>query len=313
MPGDERLQRLIETNADRWPAAREAVLASLQDASGLIAFWTAVWEKMKSGDENLKVRLLDDEAIVSTFERIEPQAFAPFLKTDDPTHEPWILRWFKAHKPEKGDELLLLAATHNLPGVRKWGLGRAEYLRLDLASALRLLESDLPECIAAGRTFFEAVESGSDDEIDYALALCDSPGYAARGYGREFIEARRETLFSGDLLARLAQGSSPDMQAWLAAKLLEKAAPPQATQTFDAAVLRARGRARQAKNLVQTRYDKNRAAAAKDEVKDEAKVDNATLLEIARSRTPRDAQWALRQLAERALAGEKIEEIEIVK
>lgn len=304
LPAAGRLQRLLETTDERWTAAREAVLQSLNEPSGLVKFWTAVWERMKSGDEVLKARLLDDEAIVSTFERIEAQSFEPFLKTDDPTHEPWILRWFKAHKPEKGDELLLLAATHNLPGVREWGLGRAEYLRLDLASALRLLESDLPECIAAGRKFFEAVESGSDDEKDYALALCDSPGYAARGYGREFIEARRETLFSGDLLGQLAQGSAPDMQAWLAEKLLEKAAPQEATQTFDAAVLRARGRARKAKNLVQTRYEQNSAP--------EAKVDNATLLEIARSRTPRDAEWALRQLAERTLAGEKIEGVEIV-
>ncbi len=303
LPSDQRLQRLLETNAARWLAAREAVLKSLNEPAGLVAFWTAVWERMKSGDSGLKERLLDDEAIVSTFERIEAQSFELFLKTDDPTHEPWILRWFKAHKPEKGDELLLLAATHNLPGVRKWGLARAEYLRLDLASALRLLESDLPDCISAGRAFFETAEGA--DELDYALALCDSPGYAARGYGREFIEARRETLFSGDLLARLAQGSSPDMQAWLAEKLLQNAAPATATQTFDAAVLRARGRARKAKNLVQARYEKDGAA--------EAKVDNATLLEIARSRTPRDAQWALRQLAERALAGEKIEEVEIVQ
>ena len=71
LPGDQRLQRLIETNADRWPAAREAVLKSLQEPSGLVAFWTAVWEKMKSGDAALKERLLDDEAIVATFERIE--------------------------------------------------------------------------------------------------------------------------------------------------------------------------------------------------------------------------------------------------
>ena len=305
LPGEQRLQRLLETNAQRWPAAREAVVQSLQEPAGLIAFWTAVWERMKAGDTLLKERLLDDEAIVATFERIEPQAFEPFLKTDDPTHEPWLLRWFKAHKPEKGEELLLLAATHNLPGVRKWGLGRAEYLHLDLATALRLLEAELPDCIQAGRKFFEGVPTGSADEQDYALALCDSPGYAAREYGREFIEARRESLFKGDLLARLTQHSSPDMQAWLAERLLENPAPSEATQTFDKAVLRARGRARQAKNLVQARQEKANA--------EQAKIETATLLEIARSRTPRDADWALRQLAERALAGEKIDGVELIQ
>ncbi len=303
VPGEMRLKMLVEASPERWQAAREALLLSLNEASARSAFWQAIWEKLSGDASELQERLLGDEVIVSTFERIEAPAFEAFLKTDSPAHEPWILRWLRAHKPERGEEILLLAATHNLPGVRKWALGRAEYLRLDLPTALRFLEADLPECIASGRKFFEALPIGADDEMDYALALCDSPGYAARGFGREFIESRRQTLFSGALLARLAQHSSPDMQAWLAEKLLDNAAPTQATQPFDRAVLRARGRARKAKNLVQTRH----------ESKNEPAPDTATLLEIARSRTRRDADWALRQLAQKALSGEKIEGVEVVQ
>ena len=70
-----------------------------------------------------------NEAVVARpFEQIEPASFADFLKTDDAAHEPWLMRWLRAHKPERGDEILLLAATHTLPGVRAWGLGRAKYL-----------------------------------------------------------------------------------------------------------------------------------------------------------------------------------------
>lgn len=304
LPAEQRLQRLIETTPERWQAARGALLESLNQPSALNAFWTAIWEQLKGDDTGLQNRLLNDEAIVSTFERLEAPAFEGFLKTDSPAHEAWIMRWLRTHKPEKGDEILLLAATHNLPEVRRWALGRAEYLRLDLATALRLLEAELPDCVAAGRKFFEALPTGGSDEMDYALALCDSPGYAARGFGREFIEARRATLFSGDLLARLAQHSSPDMQAWLAEKLLDNEAPAEATKPFDRAVLRARGRARKAKDLVQTRQEQTGLG--------EAAPDSATLLEIARGRTKRDADWALRQLAGRALSGEKIEGVEIV-
>lgn len=303
VPGEMRLQMLTSVTPERWLAAREPLLRSLEEPAARAAFWQAIWEKLGADASELQERLLGDEAIVATFERIEAPAFEAFLKTDSPSHEPWILRWLRVHKPEKGDQILLLAATHNLPGVRKWALSRAEYLRLDLMTALRLLEAELPDCIAAGRKFFESLPPGADDEQNYALALCDSPGYAARGFGREFIEARRETLFNGDLLAKLAQHSSPDMQAWLAEKLLQNAAPAQATAPFDRAILRARGRARKAKNLVQARHE-NHAEAAPD---------NATLLELARGRTKRDADWALRQLAQKAMSGEKIEGVEVVQ
>jgi len=59
---------------------------------------------------------------------------------------------------------------------------------------------------------------------------------------------------------------------------------------FDRAVLRGRYRARKAKNLVQKRRTQT-----------EPLPDERTLLELARGRTPRDADWALTQLAKRAL------------
>ena len=63
---------------------------------------------------------------------------------------------------------------------------------------------------------------------------------------------------------------------------------------FDRQVLRARDRGRQAKELVKAR--RNRAKPADAEL----------LLEMARSRTGRDAEWALSQLARLALEGEEI-------
>jgi hypothetical protein len=76
----------------------------------------------------------------------------------------------------------------------------------------------------------------------------------------------------------------------------------EATQPFDRAVLRSRGRARRAKDFVQQRHQEQSGTAL---------LDTATLLELARGRTKRDADWALRQLAQRALSGEKIEGVEI--
>ena len=88
------------------------------------------------------------------------------------------------------------------------------------------------------------------------------------------------------------------MQAFAAVLAGELPAPD-----FDRTVLRTRHKARRAKEQVKQRQE--RAAP-------HAQVDLATLLALARGTgTPRDAEWALSQLAKRALAGEKIDGLEI--
>ena len=74
------------------------------------------------------------------------------------------------------------------------------------------------------------------------------------------------------------------------------AARPVETAQFDRDVLRGRNRARRAKEAVKARQTFDPT------------IDVETLLSLARGAgTPRDAEWALGQLARRALAGETIE------
>jgi hypothetical protein len=304
LPAATRLNLLLAGTPERWTAARAALLTWLEEPAMLGAFWQGIWEKLRgAADAQLQERLLGDAEITRTFLRISPEAFEPFLRTDEPAHEPWLLRWLEANVPGRDDEIFVLAATHQQPGVRRWGLQRARRLGVDLPLALRLMEAELPDCVALAKLFFADAPRRGDEEFDYAMALCDSPGSMARSYGREFIAARRETLLSEKLLANLAQHSEADMQAWLAEQLLQVSSPVEATQPFDRAVLRSRGRARRAKEFVQQRHEGQSETAP---------LDTATLLELARGRTKRDADWALRQLAQRALSGEKIEGIEVV-
>ena len=168
-------------------------------------------------------------------------------------------------------------------------------LGLDLPFALRLLESSLPGPVEVGGAFFTSLPSGDKGERGYALALCDSPLAPVRTLGRTFVTARWETLPQEDLLRALFENFHPDMQAFAAELLSHSSSRPAGTAQFDGEVLRARHTARRAKDQVKARQAV------------EPTVDVPTLLALARSRTPRDSEWALGQLARLALSGEEIE------
>jgi hypothetical protein len=90
------------------------------------------------------------------------------------------------------------------------------------------------------------------------------------------------------------------MQAFAAKQLLNVQASEDVVQAFDARVLRTRDQSRRAKEFI-----KARALRAGPTVATEV------LLDIARGRTPRDADWAMQALAQRALAGEVIEGLSV--
>ncbi|RYG63344.1 hypothetical protein EON80_21430 [bacterium] len=160
---------------------------------------------------------------------------------------------------------------------------------------MRLLESKVPPSIDFGRRWFENQSEGT---LELALALSDSPQPTVRAFGRNYIAARLESLMQSGLIAYLQDNPNAEMQAFVAAQL--KGNPDAAVPEFDKAVLRGRYRARRAKNLVQER----RTASA-------PLPDDKTLLELARGRTPRDSEWALTQLARRAMEGATVEGVEV--
>jgi hypothetical protein len=172
-----------------------------------------------------------------------------------------------------------------------------------LPFALRLLESGLPECMAAARAYFEAVPPGAENELEVALAICDSPAREAQAYGRAYIAARRHTLPAGELIQRLAEHEDAPMQELVAEALLERPSLAGGAPEFDAAVLRARDKGRRAKELVKQRLSVTPPA--------DLEHNREALLELARSRTPRDAEWAMQQLARLAMSGEAVEGVDI--
>jgi hypothetical protein len=227
-----------------------------------------------------------------------------FLKTTDPEFTTLLLNWVE-RRPAlfgKGSPLLLLAVQSKILEVRQWALQQLERVGLTTPFALRLLESGLPENIAKGKLYFEAVPVGDERELEYILAVCDSPDISVQKYGREYLQKRQAHLPMPEVTAKLAEHPDPLIQELVAVNLVTTPIAPEQTQEFDAAVLRRRNKGRRAKEMVKQRLSQTTPAS----------LDKATLLEMARSRTSRDAEWALQQLVRMAQAGEQIEGLEIL-
>jgi len=283
---------------DVWARVRADFLDALRADGRLAAFWRVV--ASLDAPTALVTRVVDDPMAAASFAEV---AAPDFLDKANPLIGPLLYRWMSAH-PEPfapGSRALLTAALHKDPAIRAWALDRAVDAGLTLSFALRLLESGLPETVAAGKAYFDGLPPGDPRELDYALAICDSPDRATQAYGRAYIVARRDTLPHRELTRRLAEHPDPPMQEVVARTLLAEPELARDMAEFDRGVLRARDRGRRAKELV-----KRRLAATPPT---EAALDTAALLELARGRTERDREWALEQLARLALSGAPVDGI----
>ncbi|WP_395145666.1 hypothetical protein [Armatimonas sp.] len=278
-----------------WGRIRDGWVRNLREGLGIADLWSALPDALKNDTTgNLEARVLSDSAITECLLTCEDAS--RLLALRESALGPLLGRWLVRHWPklEADEALLLCAATHVLSDIRTPALELVGRRALRLAFALRLLECEIPGSVIVGKRWFEA--SATEDLENRALALCDSPVYSVRVYGRQFAIARALT---GEKLAlALFEHDEPDMQAFAAEVAGNSSAPG-----FDRTVLRARHKSRRAKETVKARQEN----AAPD-----AQVDQATLLALARgSGSVRDAEWALVQLTRRALAGETVEGLSV--
>jgi hypothetical protein len=289
------VRMVTEAGAADWERLRDALLDALEESGRLTAFWQAAWPALEADATGLlNRRLLEDARMADSFLEVDG---AEFLESRYPAVARLLLRWVEWRREQfPRDSLeLLAAATAPLPEVREWGLRQVAALGMELPFALRLLESGLPAAAEAGRTFFEALPPGDSDEREYALALCDSPEPAVRAYGREYVRQRWDTLPREDLLRHLSEHADPLVQEFVARILLDDRELAAAAGGFDRTVLRTPDRSRRAKELVKRRL----AKLTPEEI--------PLLLEMARSRTGHDAEWAWSRLAQLALDGHEID------
>lgn len=274
-----------------WPQLRDALLRGLLSAQRLASFWKAAPTGLV--DPEVQRRLTEDPVLARSFQAV---ADPSLVEITDLPFEPLLRAWLEAHAElfPLGAPHLLTAATHPLPTVRDWALERIRQQGMDLPLALRLLESEVPPSVALGRSFFQNLPPGDPAELSHLLALVDSPDRATREFGRCLIQARLADLQTEELVSALAEHGDPEMNRFLAELLSrpETASIASAVQAFDRAVLRAPNRGRRAKEEVKARL----ASASHPDV--------TLLLEMTRSGTPRDVEWALSQLGRLAVEGQ---------
>jgi hypothetical protein len=295
VPASVALSLVAAVAEERWLGFRPFLLSHLRGGMGLAAFWNAAPAALDTDSTGqLERRLLEDSEIADTLSLVDDPSL---LAIREPAFDATLDRWVQAHEAlfTPNSPLLLQAATHVLPTVRTWALARVSAAGPDLPFALRLLESGLPESVEVGGLFFTSLPTGDFQERSYALALCDSPLAPVRALGRAFVSGRWDTLPREDLLRALFENFHPEMQAFVAEMLGQSSTRPAETARFDGEVLQTRHTARRAKEKVKARQSL------------EPTVEVATLLALARSRTPRDSEWALGQLTKLALSGQEIE------
>ena len=297
LPVADVVNLIAAATDELWDRLRPGWLRNMRE--GLIqgSFWPALVAGLGGEHrDNLTSRILADDEFASTFVNADDDSL---LDLHSPAIERWLLAWVQRRESrfEKGSSLLLTAATHRLSLIRDWALARVRTQGMDISFALRLLESELPASFDTGRAFFDA--ASADDITKYALVLCDSPSASVRAYGRFYVRAHWDDIPHSAMIRDLFEGSTPDMQAFTAALLDTEAERPEAGTTFDRDLLRTRSRARRAKELVKKRQES------------EHSVDIATLTALARGGVKRDADWALAELAHRALAGETVDNVTI--
>ena len=277
-----------------WPQLRDALLRGLLSSQRLAPFWKAAPGALV--DPEVQRRLTGDPVLARSFQAV---AEPVLIEITDPPFEALLREWLEGHAEffSVGSPHLLTAATHPLPSVREWALERIRQQGMDVPLALRLMESEVPPSVALGRSFFENLLPGDPAELGHLLSLTDSPDRATREFGRTLIRTRLSSLDLDGLISALAEHGDPEMNRFLGELLSgsETTSTSEVVQEFDRAVLRAPNRGRRAKEQVKTRLDKAPV------------TDTALLLELARGGTPRDAEWALSQLARLAAEGTAVE------
>jgi hypothetical protein len=298
VPAAVLLTLVASAPEERWPGWCTLLRDFLGDPASAGGFWLALDAALKTDpDEQLRRRILDNSEIARTVLRVTDPAI---LNGSEPALGGALLAWAQAHEAlfTPNSALLLQAATHVLPQIRLWALERVQSLGMDLPFALRLLESQIPSSAGVGRAYCSAV-AGTPEETTVALALCDSPVAAVREVGRVFALERWPGLPQARVLQSLFESNQPDIQAFVAERLAAMESTVDGAPAFDREVLRSRRRARRAKEGVKARQTATPT------------LDAETLLALARGRVGPDADWALAELAKRALAGEAVEGVTV--
>jgi hypothetical protein len=258
------------------------------------SFWENLLPQITS-NENLGKRLLQNSDFVQFFQN---QKNPELLNISLPEYEEILFDWLWKNTDllPMDSQNLFKACLHKLPSLRKFALNYATKQGLSTYFTLKLLESDMPDAMRTAQDFVQNIEANDKIFLENVLAICDSPHRGTRKFAENILLKNKNILLEKyDILNYLHENSDVTIQNFVAKTLTEISKTeqkPQYIQRFTQEIFRQTNRNRQTKEILK---------------KDISLISNTALLEIARTGTPKDKEWAIAQLTLKAIAGEKIE------
>lgn len=169
-----------------------------------------------------------------------------------------------------------------------------------------LAESGVPQAVAAARNYLVSL-TDVDAFRDAVQACLASTLPHMRELGEQVLCGRLRQSGDLTLLVALGKSDTPRILELVAQRAVDlEPAEGDRLSGFDHRVMAASGGSRRAKEAVKERLD---GLTAENGLASPERIN--TLLEIARGNTLRDREWALRKLAELALAGVEIDGLEV--
>ncbi len=296
------------TNLDdaTWASARTQIVAKLAQNSDNVALWKSIMENISANtdNENLQKRTFSDKDVLALFFSCKnPEILDIKLHQWDNLLFEWVSK--NAILVTPNSMVLYKISTHTLPKIRNYGLETVKKMAtnkdVSVPFGLSLIESDIPPTVEVAKEFFESLPESSIKEFDSVLALCDSPNANVRKFGLDYLKKRKANLVleKDQHLEFLSEHSDAQILRVVAEEITYNNVDKPFVERFDKEILRTKYRNRKAKNNIKARIDKTLL------------INPSVLMEMARSTSKKDAEWAILQLTKMTIAGTNVTDFQV--
>lgn len=224
-----------------------------------------------------------------------------------------LLTYLKAHQSRilEDREFAIAAATTPVFDLQTEAIAQIEATGQLPYCWLSLAESSLPLALDAAGRYFDSLRD-PNSLTEQVLAAIDSQVPVVRDMGFRVFDARRTELEELSIWTALLESDDPVVQARVAEEALAGALMnSDALNSFDRRILITRRGDRRTKERVKDRVmERIRASSASELVLLIETQRLAALKEMAQGANARDREWALQRLANLALAGVPIQNVE---
>ena len=302
----------IATNCQSWPWQQEKTLlrALIAKSDNVLSL---IWQGLSEGHYE---RMVD---------KIRPAngVFKPMLDVIGPEEivsivpaQARLLSSLLSHDPAglaRSRDLSIAAATCPALEVASTAITILEARDKVKSIFMQLLESRLPVAMRAAQRHLETL-TNRGTLTKAIIAVCDSGVREAREHGVVMLRERQGEYNIKEIYTALAEHKSPEIAAEVARHALRDGQmKQQAIEKFDRRILRTRRQSRKAKELVKERL--GRASIPEflpmNVVPDVAAERIESLMAMARGRSQRDREWALRELVRLSEKGLDIPLLEV--